>query len=157
MEKTEPKTKVNIDYRELYPLFLWPALVLLAAGDSALGHRAPENTVTSDDKFFARIRMPCYLLIAVPLLMGFYSHVSVFDRKRKAKSTLREPVALCPACPRREPEKGQKVRPCWWCWDSLCLAARPWAAPSGGEKEREIQARGVDAASLALRSLRRTY
>ncbi len=29
MEKTEIRTKVHVDYRELYPLFLWPCVVLL--------------------------------------------------------------------------------------------------------------------------------
>lgn len=28
MEKTEFKTKIHVDYRELYPFFLWPALIL---------------------------------------------------------------------------------------------------------------------------------
>ena len=29
LEKIEIKTKVHVDYRELYPWFLWPGLVLL--------------------------------------------------------------------------------------------------------------------------------
>ena len=55
-----------------------------------------------------------------------------------------KPGALCHACPGREPEKEQKVKALLVVVGVLSSPPRPGRAPVAG-KEREIQARGVDA------------
>jgi Ca-activated chloride channel homolog len=81
-----------------------------------------------------------YLLLAIPLLILFY--LIIFDQKRKARELFASPSLFARLAPEMSLRK-QKVKALLTVVGVLFLLVA-LAGPRWGEKERDIQAKGVD-------------